>query len=172
MRSPEGSIARRTRSFTALALLAAVIAAVAIYAERSVETVSGAARIVDGDSLWVAGTEVRLFGIDAPELAQTCRRAEQPWSCGHEAAKALRDAAAGREVTCQPRDRDRYGRVVAVCRAGGLDLGAAMIKGGFAVAYGAYEADEREARDARRGIWSSAFDKPATWRAQHPRSDR
>ena len=44
-----------------------------------------------------------------------------------------------------------------------------MIRGGFAVAYGAYEADEREARDARRGIWASDFETPSAWRAKHPR---
>jgi endonuclease YncB( thermonuclease family) len=65
-----------------------------------------------------------------------------------------------------------YGRTVAVCFVGALDLGAAMVKGGFAMAYGAYEADEREARDARRGVWSSSFERPAAWRARHPRTGR
>jgi endonuclease YncB( thermonuclease family) len=172
MTSLEGPIGRGTRSFVAFALFAALIAGLAIYVERSTETVSGSARIVDGDSLWVGGVEVRLYGIDAPELAQTCGRAGQSWDCGREAAEALRSIAAGRDVTCRPREQDRYGRAIAVCQAAGVDLGAAMIKGGLAIAYGSYEADQREARDARRGIWSSTFDTPATWRARHPRTDR
>jgi endonuclease YncB( thermonuclease family) len=77
---------------------------------------------------------------------------------------------ASRQIACQTRERDRYARTVALCRAGELDLSAAMVRGGYAVAYGAYEADEREAREARRGIWAGEFDRPATWRAQHPRA--
>ncbi|MBX6426430.1 MAG: thermonuclease family protein [Variibacter sp.] len=164
-----GSIGRRARAFIVWLIVAAGAAAAMWLAEQRAEAIVGPASIIDGDSLRVAGVEIRLFGIDAPELAQICTRAGRPWACGREAAEALRAAAADREVTCRPRDQDRYGRTVAVCHAGGVDLGAAMIKGGLAVAYGAYEADEREARDARRGLWSSTFDPPALWRARHPR---
>ena len=166
------AIVRRARFFLLCAILAGGIAFAAWFADRQATTLVGAARVIDGDSLLVAGTEIRLFGIDAPELAQVCTRASRLWNCGAEAAETLRAAVAGREVACRPREQDRYGRTVAICHARGLDLGAAMIKGGFAVAYGAYEADKREARDARRGIWSSSFDRPATWRARHPRPDR
>jgi endonuclease YncB( thermonuclease family) len=84
----------------------------------------------------------------------------------------MRRMVAGREVRCRPRELDRYGRTVAVCFVGALDLGAAMVKGGFAVAYGAYQADEREAQDARRGMWSSSFEVPDAWRARHRRTGR
>ncbi|QLP98364.1 MAG: hypothetical protein HZY79_14655 [Rhodoblastus sp.] len=43
-----------------------------------------------------------------------------------------------------------------------------MVRAGAAVAYGAYEREEAEARDARRGVWSSRFDRPQDWRAAHP----
>jgi endonuclease YncB( thermonuclease family) len=75
----------------------------------------------------------------------------------------------GRTVACRAREQDRYGRTVAVCSVGGLELNAAMVAAGQAVAYGAYEAEERTAREARRGIWSSRFESPAAWRAKHPR---
>jgi endonuclease YncB( thermonuclease family) len=164
------AMTRRARFFLLCVLLAGGIAAAGWFLDRQAAAIVGPARVIDGDSLTVAGMEIRLYGIDAPELAQTCLRAGRPWSCGAEAAAALRAAAAGREVTCRPRDRDRYRRTVAVCLAGGLDLGAAMVKGGLAVSLGAYAADEREARDARRGLWSSSFDRPAAWRAKHPRT--
>lgn len=167
-----GPIVRRTRFLAFWLVIAVVVAAAAWFTERQGETVVGRARVIDGDSLAIGDVEIRLFGIDAPEFAQSCERAGRIWPCGREAAEALRAAAAGREVTCRPRDRDRYGRTVAVCHAGGLDLGAAMIKGGLAVAEGAYDADEREARDARRGVWSSTFERPADWRARHPRPQR
>lgn len=166
------SITRRARFFLLWIVIAGAIAAVAWFRDRPGAEIVGRARVVDGDSIFVGATEIRLYGIDAPELYQTCTRNGRPWNCGADAAQALRNAIAGREVSCRPRERDRYGRTVATCRVGGLDLAAAMIKGGYAVAYGAYEADEREARDARRGIWSSSFDMPSAWRARHPRRDR
>lgn len=164
--------ARRVRFILFCALLAGAVAFTAWLAERQTATIAGPARVVDGDSLSIAGTQIRLFGIDAPELHQTCNRAGRNWACGLEAAAALRAASADKQVVCRARERDRFGRTVAVCHAGGLDLGAAMIKGGLAVSFGSYEADEREARDARRGIWSSSFDPPAVWRARHPRPPR
>ncbi|HET9904197.1 MAG TPA: thermonuclease family protein [Xanthobacteraceae bacterium] len=158
------------RFFVTWGLVAAALAiAAARYSERGGEVITGAARAIDGDSLWVGEREIRLFGIDAPEFRQTCERAGRSWACGREAAETLRAAIAGRQVECRARDRDRYGRIVAVCSAGGVDLGAAMVKSGLATSYGAYAADEREARDARRGLWSSRFERPADWRAHHPR---
>jgi endonuclease YncB( thermonuclease family) len=166
------SMGRRTRFFVTWLFIAAVVAFGVWFSEQQREAIAGSARVIDGDSLKIAGRDIRLFGIDAPEYLQTCMRAGRAWPCGREAAEALRLAAAGREVVCRARDLDRYGRTVAICQAGGVDLGAAMIKGGLAVAYGSYEADEREARDARRGIWSSSFDRPADWRAHHAHSHR
>jgi endonuclease YncB( thermonuclease family) len=163
------AMSRRARLFLLCAMLAGALAATGWFIDRQTAAIVGSARVIDGDSLIVAGTEVRLYGIDAPERGQTCMRAGIDWNCGAEAAAALRSAAAGREVVCRQRDRDRYGRIVAVCTAAGVDLGAAMVKGGLAVALGAYAADEREARDARRGLWSSSFDRPSAWRAKHPR---
>lgn len=130
----------------------------------------GPARVIDGDSIVVAGTEIRIHGIDAPESRQTCRRkGGRSWPCGRVATAAMRAMVAGREIHCRPREQDRYGRTVAICHAGDLDLGAAMVKGGHAVSYGAYGSDERDAQDARRGIWSGSFELPAAYRAHHRR---
>lgn len=166
------AIARRARFFLLCVLLAGLVAATAWHIDRARPRLGGSVRVIDGDSLVVGGTEIRLFGIDAPELRQTCTRAGRAWNCGSEAMQALRRMTAGREVSCQARERDRFDRVVATCRAGELDLAAAMVRGGYATAYGAYDADEREARDARRGLWAGEFDRPAAWRARHPRSAR
>ena len=162
-------LARRARLLLICLALAGTVAATAWFADRYYAAITGPAWVIDGDSLAVAGIEIRIEGIDAPELHQTCMRAGKPWSCGSDAAQALRNATAGKEVVCRLRDRDRYGRTVATCQAAGLDLGAAMVKGGFAVSHGSYRADERDARDARRGIWASSFEDPAAWRARHPR---
>lgn len=161
---------RRMRDAMTAAVVVIVVAALARFVDDLRPPVTGPARVVDGDSLVVDGQDIRLEGIDAPELAQTCLRGEQVWRCGRDAATALRRMVADRHVSCRGREKDRYGRLLAVCNAGGVDLNAAMVKAGYAVAYGNYLADERDARDARRGLWASQFEQPAAWRARHPRA--
>lgn len=130
-------------------------------------TITGHARIVDGDSLVVAGVEIRLFGIDAPELFQRCARDGREVRCGRESARNLVALAAGQPLTCERRDIDRFGRTVAVCRADDVDLGRAQIVAGHAVAYGADYQDEAAARAARRGLWAGEFMRPREWRDRH-----
>ena len=65
-------------------------AVVSRYSPRG-ETISGPVRVVDGDSLHVGTTEVRLFGVDAFEGRQVCVRDGNPWRCGEAAANQLRD---------------------------------------------------------------------------------
>ena len=86
---------------------------------RAAGALAGPARVVDGDTLDVGGVRVRLHGIDAPESAQNCRAGGQRWSCGREATRALAGRIGGNRVACDERNRDRYGRTVAVCRIAG-----------------------------------------------------
>lgn len=87
---------------------------------------------------------------------------------GRRATAALSGRIGARTVACSQRDIDRYGRVVAVCRAGGEDLNAWLVRQGWAVAYRRYSRDyvsvENEARRARRGIWAGSFVPPEDWR--------
>ncbi len=131
-------------------------------------------RAVDGDSLRNGDTEVRLYGIDAPELHQDCRDSGgRPYACGRRALEHLRSLMAGRSITCTQFDIDRYGRKVARCEAGDTDLGRAMVKDGWAVAYLRHAIDyavaEAEARVARRGLWVGDFETPEDWRRAHRR---
>ena len=135
---------------------------------RDTRTLSGRARVIDGDTLDLGGARIRLHGIDAPESAQRCRAQGRFWACGREATRALARLIRGKRVTCGERDRDRYGRIVAVCTAAGQDLNAWMAAGGWALAYRqysrAYVAPERRARAARRGVWRGEFVPPWDWR--------
>lgn len=133
------------------------------------ETFAGSARAADGDSLYVAGREVRLAGMDAPELAQLCTRNGKSWPCGQVARQELADRVAGRTVLCRVRGHDRFGRALARCEADGRDLGAAMVRAGYAVGFGDYAAQEAAARHERAGIWAGAFERPAAWRERNPR---
>lgn len=125
--------------------------------------------VTDGDSLRMSGGRVRLWGIDAPELGQRCEWNGQPFDCGRAAKDQLGKLVTGGPVECIPVDRDRYGRTVARCSLGGLDLAAEMVRSGWALDYwtyshGAYSREEHEAREAGRGLWGGSFQPPWEWR--------
>jgi len=95
------------------------------------EPVAGVATVIDGDTIDIHGTRIRLHGIDAPESAQLCQRPDGVrWRCGQQAALALQDHLGRRTVTCVQRDTDRYGRRVAQCSVGGTDLNAWLVANG------------------------------------------
>ena len=133
---------------------------------RSPWTIQGSARVLDGDTLEIGGQRVRLVGIDAPELGQTCGA----WACGQAAADALTRLVAGRVVLCVVEGVDAYKRALAVCRAGNLDLNARMVNDGLALAFRRYSLryvqEENEARQKRRGMWAGEFIPPWEWRDQ------
>ena len=132
-------------------------------------------RVKDGDSLVVERkdvkrqAEIRMAGIDAPELAQ-------PW--GATARTAMRQLVMGMTVVIEVTDKDRYGRLVGRVFQGRTYVNAAMTRSGNAWAFDRYLADDEirkgqeEAQQAKRGIWSLPPEKrlpPATWRKLHPR---
>ena len=129
---------------------------------------TGHARVLDGDTLDIGRTRVRLHGIDAPESRQSCVAGGQRWPCGERATRMLEQRIGSRTVTCEVRDRDRYGRSVAVCHAAGEDLNGWLVREGWALAYRRYSRDyvsaEQSARAARRGMWRGDFVKPWDWR--------
>lgn len=128
------------------------------------DTVSGAGRTVDGDSLFVGQHEVRLKGLDAPEGRQTCTRGGNSWACGEASRNELRRLIGKDVVMCRVAERDRHGRLLSNCTAGGRDLNAGMVASGFAVAYGGYVREEGDAKMRKRGLWSGQFQKPRDWR--------
>lgn len=133
------------------------------------ETLAGRASVIDGDTIEIHGQRIRLWGIDAPEGGQTCRRNGAPWRCGSESANALSGFLRARTVTCAERDRDRYGRIVATCAIDGQDVGEWLVEHGWALDYvqfsrGAYAAAERRAEAAKRGMWQGEFEPPWEWR--------
>jgi endonuclease YncB( thermonuclease family) len=149
----------------------AAVAALAVgCTSEAAPTIVGRAKVIDGDSLEIGATRVRLFGIDAPEGQQSCQRGGRSWRCGVQAAAKLRELVRDAELRCTPRDVDDYGRSVAVCRAGGTDVNAEMVRAGLALAYRRYSNDyvdeESSARSARRGLWAGEFTPPWEWRRE------
>jgi endonuclease YncB( thermonuclease family) len=131
----------------------------------------GQVSVIDGDTIEIHGTRIRLWGIDAPESTQLCRGEDslQYW-CGAKAANDLDAFIARRPVNCTPMNLDQYGRTVATCSVGDTDLGAWLVHKGLALDWprfskGRYEADQRDAERAARGIWSGSYVEPRLYRA-------
>ena len=146
-----------------IALAAALFLAVPALAD-----ITGQPRVIDGDTIEVAGQRVRLHGIDAPERHQLCRRDGERGQCGKEATSALKAFLGNRPVSCEELDRDRHRRIVAKCAVGEADIGEWMVSQGWAVAYYLYSYEysraEQRAKSARLGIWASRFVLPWEWR--------
>jgi endonuclease YncB( thermonuclease family) len=153
-------------------LAAAAIAVLASWLGAGGKPLSGHPEIVDGDTLRFGSARVRLTGIDAPELDQTCADASgQEYACGMEAKRFVADLIGGQETSCSRSGRDRYGRVLASCSAGGRDLGNAIAEAGWAVTEVDYAFAALAARAAHRGIWQGPFEDPAAWRRDHGTSE-
>lgn len=136
------------------------------------QTVSGPATVIDGASLDLTGTRLRLYGIDAPARKQTCDRNGQSWPCGVEAADILGRLVQGEAVDCVGVGQGSDGKLVARCTVNGIDLAHNMVTAGLAVAtpegQGEYAPAEQRARQYKQGLWAATFVPPAEWRAAHP----
>lgn len=131
---------------------------------------AAAQTITDGDTLKLNGVTYRLWGIDAPETKQDC---PDGWPAGRLATTKLLTLIQGKAVVCQEKDRDRYGRTVAICRAGGEDLGAIMVREGMAWAFLRYSHDyvqgEAKAKADGLGVHAHGCMPAWEWRAQDRR---
>jgi endonuclease YncB( thermonuclease family) len=173
---PFGRRRRRVPRFAGLVVFVLMLGGLALFQAWQSRAVVApgpallAVQAVDGDTLRAQSQRIRLSGIDAPELTQTCRNAHgQVWSCGAASRQHLAALIARGGVTCTRRGEDRYGRMLATCSAAGIaDIGDAMVRDDHALNYGRYTSDyagaEREARAARRGLWQGEFDNPEDWR--------
>ena len=106
---------------TAASVLAALIQAPASAA--AADNLAGQASVIDGDTLEIPGTRIRLWDIDAPESSQLCRGDDSlQYRCGAKAANDLDAFIARRSLNCIPISLDQYGRTVATCSIGDVDL--------------------------------------------------
>jgi endonuclease YncB( thermonuclease family) len=120
--------------------------------------------VVDGGTLRLGQTVVRLAGIEPPQRGRTCRTAEGgAVDCGTAAANALAGLVRKRDVDCRLRGADRLGRPLAYCEAGGIELNRALVSEGWVrAAKDAPELSEEEklAKLQRRGLW---IGQEASW---------
>lgn len=110
--------------------------------------------MTDGDTIKLDGTSYRIWGIDAAETKQTLRRG---WPAGRAATTYMRELVHGRSVVCEYKTKDRYGHTVALCRADGADLGAAMVRATGTLGPSSGTAGTTSLRNSRRAPKVSAF---------------
>jgi endonuclease YncB( thermonuclease family) len=133
------------------------------------KSVSGIARVIDGDTIEINRKRIRLHGIDAPEQKQKCLDANKlEYACGEYATTFLRTKVQSARVSCNVNGVDRYKRLIAVCYIGSENINNWLVRRGWAIAYKRYSKDyvstERKARIERNGVWKGAFVEPWKWR--------
>lgn len=154
----------RGGAWALVGLLLALAAGPALAFEKG-DLIEGPATALDGDTLWIKGTRVRLWGISAPEMSD--------WPYGAWARAGLDLVIEDSVITCSVVDVDRHKRPVAVCKNATKkrELGTLLLEVGMAVVYRRftvepppgleamarlYDESERAAQQQGRGIWSDA----------------
>lgn len=136
----------------------------------SADKKQGNVYVVDGDTFHMNGQKIRVWGIDAVELHQTCLKSGQSYECG-KSARLYLQSVIGKDIpVCTARPKSpKETRTVASCQVDGKDIGREMVKSGWALDYrhfskGAYSSEEKAARQKRLGIWAGEFQSPYDWR--------
>ena len=136
----------------------------------SKKNIEGKARIIDGDTIHIGKNKIRLYGIDAPEINQTCTIKEKIWDCGIESFLALKNIILENEVECEITDIDQYKRFIARCFVNKININKYLVRNGWAIAYRYYSLDfiddEKIAKNNKVGIWQGKFKEPYLYRKQ------
>ena len=129
----------------------------------------GQVQVTDGDTIRKGKLKIRLHGIDAPEKKQKCKDLnDELYACGLLSSVYLKKIINNNDVYCKGKNKDRYGRLIAICYANEINLNSTMVREGWAIAYRYYSDDyineEESAKKNNRGIWEGAFLEPYIWR--------
>jgi len=136
------------------------------------EKIVGYAHVVDGNVIQVGDMRVQFYGISAPRLPQTCDWPKERINCGEMALKAMRHLAHNKSIVCEKRKVEDMEGVFAVCRVDKIDVGAQIVRMGWAIAdtrvSERYVGVEKMAKAAKRGLWHGEFVKPWEWDPNAP----
>ena len=153
LRPPFGSL-----TFNALVALSIICAAPT---DSEAGELVGTATVISADTIEIAGTPIRLWGIQGPALGQICLKDEVEWACGRRAADYLQEIINGQAVNCEEKALGPDVSIFALCVVGREDLALRMTLAGYAVARRdqgtAYVELEGVANRQRRGLWSGDF---------------
>jgi len=137
--------------------------------------VSGVPKIREADLVQIGNSRIRLSGIDAPSADQLCLNTKgERWTCGVAARDELIKHVENKSWTCHLGQTDRRGRALARCEVDGEDIQKWLVRTGWALAFSRfshdYDADEKEAREAKVGMWQGAFIAPWDWRVRNKKT--
>ncbi len=137
----------------------------------------GLAKVIDGDTIKIGAKKIRLFGIDAPEKNQICKKKflsfsfvnfQKNYNCGQISTNNLKKKIGKEKIKCLYKSRDRYKRYLGTCYIKKVDLNKWMVENGYALAYikysRKYELQEKFARENKMGVWQGSFLRPEEWR--------
>ncbi|MFK7913086.1 MAG: thermonuclease family protein [Pseudomonadales bacterium] len=148
------------------------------------------ANAVDGETLFMRGVEVKLFGIDAVERDQQCQDATGlDYPCGRRATQALQERVQNQDVVCWPAYAISSLKVLGICalQQPGVTtpdnlgdflelyradtLSRLQVEQGHALSVGfgeeRFAEEQDQAQTLRQGIWQGSFEPPSNWRARH-----
>lgn len=128
-------------------------------------------RVIDGNTFELNGTKIRLYGIDAFEKQQKCYKHGEYADCGILATDYLSFLLTGKNISCNKKSLDKYGRNVSICTVDGIDISKMMVRQGWAKAYTKYSSDyledEQFAKDNLLGAWTKDFIEPKEQRGKN-----
>ncbi|WP_440913960.1 thermonuclease family protein [Candidatus Pelagibacter sp.] len=144
---------------------------------ENINKISGFAKVVDGDTIKINSKKIRLYGIDAPEKKQKCKKTyltisfmsfTKDYMCGEVSTQKLIKKINKQKLNCNILDVDRYKRLIGECFKRNINLNSWMVSNGYAVAYRKYSkkyvSDEINAKNNKLGIWQGKFEMPWDYR--------
>ena len=144
----------------------------------SEKVILGKAKVIDGDTIKINKKKIRLFGIDAPENKQICKKIylsffifnfQKDYKCGEKSTLALFKKLKDKRVKCVLKEsKDKYKRNIGICYVKNQDINKWLVKNGYALAYKRYSKkyvlDEQYAKKNKLGVWRGTFIEPEKWR--------
>ena len=147
---------------------------------ENINKISGFAKVVDGDTIKINSKKIRLYGIDAPEKKQKCKKTyltisfmsfTKDYMCGEVSTEKLIKKINKQKLKCNILDVDRYKRLIGECFKRNINLNSWMVSNGYAVAYRKYSkkyvTDEINAKNNKLGIWQGKFEMPWDYRRKN-----
>lgn len=151
-----------------------VVLAASLSCPANAQMLSGPATAVDGRTLEMTGTRIRLAHIDSPEAKQVCEKDGKQWACGADSTASLAEIVAGEAVSCVIVAAGSDGLPLATCNTRIFDIGQEMVRRGLALPQAGAPPEFLDAaeiaQDLKFGLRGAMFQSPAEWRLANPQS--